>query len=138
MKNGMRPVGSMMLAAAVFLAGGDAFGQAENFENYAPPPAGYGAQGTLIQMCNEDNVLAAQRECQAKIRYYENTIRDFDRRKARADTDATAKQVQWLRGLQYDLTQYRQACAKIEDGLRQLRAHPQTRCDASGRPLKQD
>lgn len=138
MKNGLRPLRPMMLAAALSLAGGTAFGQAENFETYAPPPAGYGAQGTLIQMCNEANVLAAQRECQAKIRYYENTIRDFDRRKARADTDATAKQVQWLRGLQYDLTQYRQACAKIEDGLRRLRAHPETRCDAVGNRLKQE
>ena len=122
----------LILAGALLLNSGGALAQTSNFDDQPPAPAGYGASGTLIKMCNENDVLAAQRECQGKIRTYENTIRDFERRKARKDVEASPRQAEWLRGLQHDLSQYRDACARIEDGLRQLRAHPETRCDATG------
>jgi hypothetical protein len=122
---------ALVLCGVALLSGGV---RADPFD--PPPPAGYGADGSLIQMCNETHLINAQRECQARIRYYENEIRDFDRRKARGDTDATARQLQWLRGLQYDLTRYKQACARIADGLRTLRMEPDTRCDSVEPDLK--
>ena len=124
-----------MLGALLLWSGGAA-GQTDNFHDQPPAPSGYGGQGTLIQMCNENDVQAALRECQNKIRWHEDQIRDFERRKARKDTDATARQLQWLRNLQYDLNRYREACSKIEYGLQQLRAHPETRCDANGDKFK--
>ncbi|MEN3976556.1 hypothetical protein [Emcibacter sp. SYSU 3D8] len=122
--------------AALLLWSGGALAQADKFEDQPPAPAGYGADGTLIQMCNENDVQAALRECQSKIRSYETAIRDFERRKARKETDATSRQLQWLRGMQHDLTRYKDACAKIDYGLQQLRAHPETRCDANGQRLR--
>ncbi len=120
----------------LLLASGSAFAQTQNFDDQPPAPAGDGGQGTLIQMCNETNVQAALRECEGKIRWYEDQIREFERRKARKDTDATSRQLQWLRNTQYDLQRYRDACARIEYGLQQLRAHPETRCDANGERFK--
>ena len=117
---------------------GAAFAQADKFEDQPPAPAGDGGQGTLIQMCNENNVQAALRECEGKIRWYENQIREFERRKARKDTDATSRQLQWLRNTQYDLQRYKDACDKIDYGLQQLRAHPETRCDANGEKFKKE
>jgi len=125
-----------IVLGALLLTGGGAFAQADKFQDQPPAPAGYGAGGTLIRMCNENDVLAALRECEGKIRYYESNIREFERRKARKDTDATSRQLQWLRGMQYELARYKDACAKIEYGLTQLRAHPETRCDANGEQLK--
>jgi hypothetical protein len=122
----------IILTGALLLGGSGALAQTDQFETRTVPPVGYGANGELIQMCNETHLLAAKQTCESKIRSYENTIRDFERRKARGNTDATARQLQWLRGLQHDLTEYRKACAKIEDGLRQVRAHPETRCDSMG------
>ncbi|MGE0667513.1 MAG: hypothetical protein AB7O49_13225 [Sphingomonadales bacterium] len=127
----MRPCLPAVIGAVLLWSGG-ALAQADKFDDQPPAPAGDGGQGTLIQMCNEQNVLAALRECEGKIRWYDTQIRDFERRKARKDNDATSRQLQWLRTMQYDLQRYREACARIEDGLRQLRAHPETRCDASG------
>lgn len=125
-----------IIVLTLLLWSGGAFAQADKFEDQPPAPAGDGGQGMLIQMCNENNVQAALRECEGKIRWYEDQIRDFERRKARNDTDATSRQLQWLRTTQYDLQRYRDACARIEHGLRQLRAHPETRCDANGERFK--
>lgn len=125
-----------IVIGALLLWSGGAFAQADKFEDQPPAPAGDGGQGTLIQMCNENDVQAALRECQSKIRYYETEIREFERRKARKDTDATSRQLAWLRNMQYDLTRYKDACGKIEYGLQQLRAHPETRCDANGEKFK--
>ncbi|MBI1181649.1 MAG: hypothetical protein GC201_13950 [Alphaproteobacteria bacterium] len=118
------------LAGAALLGSAAARAQTDQFDTDSVPPVGYGAHGELIQMCNEAHLLAAKQTCETKIRYYEDTMRDFDRRKARGNTDATARQLQWLRGLQHDLTEYRKACDAIDDGLRDLRAHPETRCDS--------
>ncbi len=97
---------------ALLLWSGGAFAQADKFEDQPPAPAGYGADGTLIRMCNENDVQAALRECQSKIRTYETEIREFERRKARKDNDATSRQLQWLRGMQYELTATRTPAPK--------------------------
>lgn len=126
----------LITLGALLLWGGSAFAQADKFQDQPPAPAGYGADGTLIRMCSENDVLAALRVCEGKIRYYETEIREFERRKARKDTDATSRQLQGLRDMQYELTRYKDACAKIDYGLQQLRAHPETRCDANGGRIK--
>ena len=125
-----------IVLGALLLWSGSALAQTQNFDDQPPAPAGDGGQGSLIQMCNEENVQNALRECEGKIRGYENEIREFERRKARKDTDVTARQQQWLRSAQHDLTRYKDACAKIEYGLQQLRAHPETRCDPNGERIE--
>ena len=124
-----------IVLGALLLWSGSALAQTRNFDDQPPAPAGDGGQGSLIQMCNEENLRNAQRECAGKIRWYENEIREFERRKARKDTDATSRQLQWLRNMQHDLTRYKEACARIDHGLQQLRANPETRCDSAGERL---